>query len=497
MKQVSTLRLRTKAGKRPRPLIETVSVALIKRIQQGLRKGHVWLPSERELAEEQRVSRTVLREATKRLESQGLLQIEHGRGLRVMDNLHRPLTRSISLRLPDLPTRLEQLSEVRLLLEPEIARLAALRHKLEDIATWRAIQKRLKEATTTEAAVKSDTEFHRVLVCSTGNQILRLLLDALAELSRKSRMATFGHFGTARLRSSAVQHEKIIVALERRDPDGSAGAMREHIQHVLGDLEQLTRKHLLSKERRRRGSLLDEVSEEMLKKIQKPAAKGHRLSSERDLAVELGVSRTVIREASKRLESQGLLRVERGSGLRVVDHVHHPLTRSITLRLPDLLTRLKQLSEARFLLEPEIARLAALRRKLEDLAALRAVQKGFKEARTTEEAATFDTDFHRILSRAAGNQILMLLMEALADLGWKSRLTTIARFGGGGGYTDHEKIMAALEHKDADGAAKAMREHIQKVLSEVQQLSRSQIVSHRATSLSRQECCQDAQVERP
>src|SRR5437762_2172356 len=168
MKHVPTSRLRTNVGKRRRPLIEKVSADLTKRVHKVLKEGLAWLPTERALAVKLGVSRTVLREATKRLESDGLLQIEHGRGLRVVDHLHNPLAKSISLRLPDLPTRLAQLTEVRLLLEPEIARLAALRHKPEDFAALKAIQKRLKEARTKEEAVRCDTDFHRVLVCSAG-----------------------------------------------------------------------------------------------------------------------------------------------------------------------------------------------------------------------------------------------------------------------------------------------------------------------------------------
>ena len=475
MKHAPTSRLPTNAGKRRRPLIEKVSADLTKRVHKVLKEGLAWLPTERELAVKLGVSRTVLREATKRLESHGLLQIEHGRGLRVVDHLHNPLAKSISLRLPYLPTRLEQLTEVRLLLEPEIARLAALRHKPEDFAALKAIQKRLKEARTKEEAVRCDTDFHGVLVCSAGNQILRLLLEALADLSRENRMATFGRFGTARLVFSVNQHEKIIAPLERRDADASAEAMREHIEHVQRDLEELATEGLLSKKRRQRGSLLDEVSEEMLKKIQKASGKGRRLSSERDLAAELGVSRTVIREASKRLESQGLLRVEHGSGLRVVDHLHDPLTRSICLRLPDQAKRLEQLGEVKLFLEPEIARLAALRHKPEDLAALKAINKRLAGATTTEEVVKCDTDFHRVLVCSTGNQILRLFSASLDDLSRESRTATFGSLGPArllSSTTQHEKVITALARGDADGSAEAMREHIEYVLRHLQQLGK-------------------------
>ena len=223
---MQTSSLRTNAGEQRRPLIDKVSADLTKRIQEALKEGVAWLPTERELAVELGVSRTVLREATKRLESHGLLRIEHGRGLRVVDNLHHPLTRSMYLRLPVLPERLAQLGEVKLFLEPEIARLATLRHKPEDLAALKAINKGLTGATTTEEAVKCDADFHRALVRSTGNQILKLFSASLDDLSRESRKATFSSLRTARLLSSTTQHDKIIAALERRDADGSAEAIR-------------------------------------------------------------------------------------------------------------------------------------------------------------------------------------------------------------------------------------------------------------------------------
>ena len=71
------------------------------------------------------MSRTVMREATKRLESQGLLEIRHGSGTWVVNQLHKPVCGSLSLAMPKCKERLRQLNEARLLVEPEIARQAA------------------------------------------------------------------------------------------------------------------------------------------------------------------------------------------------------------------------------------------------------------------------------------------------------------------------------------------------------------------------------------
>ena len=83
--------------------------------------------AKRDLSARFGVSRTVLREAVSGLELQGLIEVKHGVGLRVCNQLHRPVTASVTLLVPDEAERLRQTMEARLLVEVEIARLAATR----------------------------------------------------------------------------------------------------------------------------------------------------------------------------------------------------------------------------------------------------------------------------------------------------------------------------------------------------------------------------------
>ena len=110
---------------RPASLVEDVCQRLATEIRAERNGGDGWLPPERQLAEQLGVSRTVIREATKRLELQGLIEVQHGIGIKVVDKLHKPLNGSLALLIPDTADRLRQLVEVRLLVEPEVARLAA------------------------------------------------------------------------------------------------------------------------------------------------------------------------------------------------------------------------------------------------------------------------------------------------------------------------------------------------------------------------------------
>jgi DNA-binding FadR family transcriptional regulator len=154
-------------------LVEQVCSRLARQLRDEVESGDGKLPPERLMAERLGVSRTVLREATKRLELQGLLEIRHGSGIRAVNRLHKPLSGSLSLLLPELPERLRQLSEARAAIEPEIASQAALKAKVADVKQLRAIHDRLVAAETHDEAVEADIDFHRTLARIAGNEILK------------------------------------------------------------------------------------------------------------------------------------------------------------------------------------------------------------------------------------------------------------------------------------------------------------------------------------
>ena len=77
-------------------------------------------------------------------------------------------------------------------------------------------------------------EWHRAIVDASGNQIFRLILDSFGELGFASRLRTIGRLGKA---PAAEQHAMILDAIERRDPEGAASAMRSHISSALNDMD--------------------------------------------------------------------------------------------------------------------------------------------------------------------------------------------------------------------------------------------------------------------
>lgn len=215
---------------RPTTLVEEVCQRLSRTLTRP--GAEEWLPPERQLAEQLGVSRTVVREATKRLELQGLLEVKHGVGIRRSDSLHKPLNGSLALLIPDEGDRLRQSLEVRLAIEPEVARLAAQRAKPSHLRDLRKVQRALQGTTDLMEGVEADIEFHRLLAKATGNGVFSLLLETIADLGRDSRRATISHAGVKR---AVEHHEAVLAAVERRDAVAASLAMRHHIEVAVQD----------------------------------------------------------------------------------------------------------------------------------------------------------------------------------------------------------------------------------------------------------------------
>lgn len=220
--------------RRPASLVEGVCQQLAELIRGASADEERWLPAERSLAEKLGVSRTVVREATKRLEQQGLLEIQHGNGIKVVDRLHRPLNDSLSLLIPDVAERLQQLNETRLSIEPDAAAFAAQRASKEQLRTLRRIQTQLENAPDNSSAIEADIAAHHAIADASGNLIYRLILDSLAELGIASRLRTIGRIG----KQTAIEHHaRILDAIERHDADAAHKAMREHILAAGEDMD--------------------------------------------------------------------------------------------------------------------------------------------------------------------------------------------------------------------------------------------------------------------
>lgn len=213
-------------------LVEKVcqQLAAMLRVDPG---QQVKLPAERELAVKLGVSRNVLREATKRLELQGLLEIRQGQGTRVVDRLHKPISASLELLVPKEKERMRQLFQVRYMIEPHNAQRAAQHATRSQMKRIEAAHDGLLTASNPEALVVADMEFHRAIADASGNQIARLLLESLAELREASHAK--GYRGRTSDRTEA-EHLVILTAIRDRQSEAARRAMEKHLLRASEDL---------------------------------------------------------------------------------------------------------------------------------------------------------------------------------------------------------------------------------------------------------------------
>jgi GntR family transcriptional repressor for pyruvate dehydrogenase complex len=192
---------------------------------------------------------------------------------------------------------------------------------------------------------------------------------------------------------------------------------------------------------------------------------GRPLPSERILARRFGVSRGSIRDGLRMLEMIGLLETRHGQGTfpqeLTVDRLVAPLASVLTYRrdLQD------ELLDVRRMFEPAVARVAATRVTDEDLADLqRVLETQRRKLKTGQSAIIEDTAFHAVLARATRNRVVVRIMETLNDLLVESRKLTLRQSGRPArSIKGHEAVVAALRRRDAEGAARAMRAHINEI----------------------------------
>lgn len=200
-------------------------------IRQGKLKHGDRLPSERDLAEQFKVSRSSVREAIRSLELQGLVVSKRGSGTFInADNLASVLA-LMAATLNDGGEDLSNVFEMRHLLEPPIAALAAQRATREDVERLRQIldqQRRQIEAG--ETGVESDTAFHFALASATHNSALIKVVSAVEDILQISRDLSMQEPG--RPQRSLASHHEILETVIAGDAERSQRAMEHHLTVV-------------------------------------------------------------------------------------------------------------------------------------------------------------------------------------------------------------------------------------------------------------------------
>lgn len=189
---------------------------------------------------------------------------------------------------------------------------------------------------------------------------------------------------------------------------------------------------------------------------------GDQLPPERDLAEQFKVSRTSVREALRTLESLGLIEIRPGEGTFVrevsVEALIEPLAQVILSQREAVL----ELFEARRLLEPAIAGLAARRATREEIQEMeRILDDQAKEVAAGRTGLAQDAAFHAAIAGSARNRAIMRIVNALMDLLTQSREESLQTPGRPTrSNEDHRKILAAVRRRDEADAHRAMLNHL-------------------------------------
>lgn len=230
----------------------------------------------------------------------------------------------------------------------------------------------------------------------------------------------------------------------------------------------------------RRITVAQDVAQQIKEKVLSgELSSGDKLPTERDLALQLGVSRSTIREAVRALEQSGFVRVHKGprGGIFIASADGKPLRDSLGLMLRLDRVPLAELLESRAELECSIARFAAQRATAEELDEMStSIDEMNAGAPSLESFRRNNYRFHLAVAKASRNRVSLLLTEVLRDLVDQSlELLHVDDVVWSRVIEHHGKIFEAIRSREADAAEKAMRAHLA--------LLEEDLVAHRAADL--------------
>ena len=212
-------------------LVDQVAQEMERLILEGVLEAGTKLPPQRELAEQIGVSRTVIREAMQILETKGLLESRHGFGTLVRQVSPYQFTENMSWLLRSTKISLDDLHQVRSILEVENVRLAAINATPESVQT---LQRILEEMDSAKGDIRrfaeKDAEFHTSLAQMTDNPLLIVLIDTIRSLIQEVRLSISRY---PELKATVMpDHYAILERVEAKDSEGACNAMRAHLEHA-------------------------------------------------------------------------------------------------------------------------------------------------------------------------------------------------------------------------------------------------------------------------
>ena len=220
--------------------------AVIERLTQAILDGRLKpgdaLPSEGRIAARFGISKPVAREALRELAAMGVIQVQQGKASRVRAIDSGPLARFYRFAIGNSRQGMLDAVELRRMLEPQIARVAAERRTQTDIADFQAILARMKASLgRIDAWMEADLAFHNRLAVMTHNALIVLQSKGLEPVVAQM-MKRFNARAERRMPdwdATFRRHEKVLDAIVAGDPAAAEAAMREHFEAAEAAIAEL------------------------------------------------------------------------------------------------------------------------------------------------------------------------------------------------------------------------------------------------------------------
>jgi DNA-binding FadR family transcriptional regulator len=215
----------------PRKLGEQVVRVVAARIVNGQLGDDRPPPTEQDICDEFAVSKTTAREVIGSLASKGLVDVRHGRRMRVRPqsewNQLDPMLLELRADPATIDRYMAELHDVRMLVEPEMAARAATLTTPDQLARMRELILQMAPLENQpDAYLEVDVTFHNLLAEASGNVVLAYILDSVRELMRASRQRANT---LSELPGATRAHRLIYDAIDAREPEIARQAMRAHL----------------------------------------------------------------------------------------------------------------------------------------------------------------------------------------------------------------------------------------------------------------------------
>jgi DNA-binding FadR family transcriptional regulator len=217
-------------------IARTLGIAIV----TGQRAPGTVLPSEIDLAEQFRVSRSVIRESLRMLAAKGLVESRPKAGTRVRErklwNLLDPLLLAWMFEGAPPRTFVHSLFQLRMIVEPAAAELAAVSRTAQQLSRMgHALERMAEYGLATDDGQRADEEFHSIILEATGNE---LLVSLSATISAAVRWTTFFKYRSSRSFSDPMpQHRALFEAIANADAAGARQATVDLVRQAQLDTE--------------------------------------------------------------------------------------------------------------------------------------------------------------------------------------------------------------------------------------------------------------------